>query len=222
MTRRGNVEKIILDFAKAVCEGERTMIDEKKVELMKKLQRLAERGVGGEKEGAQKKLQQLMKKYDIEESDLSDDKLEDHEWKYHNDFELRLLKQTIDDFFRELDQEFHFNLDPCANEQNHKCEKYFTKEDNGLSKDWGGYRVFCNPPYGRAITDWVEKAYREGTKDNTIVVMLIPARTDTRYFHDFIQHRSEIRFVKGRLKFGNSKQAAPFPSMVVIFRGAGM
>lgn len=67
-----------------------------------------------------------------------------------------------------------------------------------------------------------EKAYREGTKDNTIVVMLIPARTDTRYFHDFIQHRSEIRFVKGRLKFGNSKQAAPFPSMVVIFRGAGM
>lgn len=74
----------------------------------------------------------------------------------------------------------------------------------------GGYRVFCNPPYGRAITDWVEKAYREGTKDNTIVVMLIPARTDTRYFHDFIQHRSEIRFVKGRLKFGNSKQAAPW------------
>lgn len=71
------------------------MIDEKKIELMKKLQRLAERGVGGEKEGAQKKLQQLMKKYDIEESDLSDDKLEDHEWKYHNDFELRLLKQTI-------------------------------------------------------------------------------------------------------------------------------
>ena len=104
---------------------------------------------------------------------------------------------TPDDFFKELDQEFHFNLDPCADEQNHKCEKYFTKEDNGLSKDWGGYRVFCNPPYGRAITD-------------------------TRYFHDFIQHRSEIRFVKGRLKFGNSKQAAPFPSMVVIFMGAGM
>ena len=77
MTRRGNAEKIILDFAKAVCEGEWTMIDEKKIELMKKLQRLAERGVGGEKEGAQKKLQQLMKKYNIEESDLSDDKLED-------------------------------------------------------------------------------------------------------------------------------------------------
>lgn len=84
MTRRGNVEKIILDFAKAVCEGERTMIDEKKVELMKKLQRLAERGVGGEKEGAQKKLQQLMKKYDIEESDLSDDKLEEKQKTVHS------------------------------------------------------------------------------------------------------------------------------------------
>lgn len=75
----------------------------------------------------------------------------------------------------------------------------------------GGYRVFCNPPYGRAITDWVEKAYREGTKDNTIVVMLIPARTDTRYFHDFIQHRSEIRFVKGRLKFGKQQTGSPIP-----------
>ena len=115
-----------------------------------------------------------------------------------------------------------FDLDPCADETNHKCEHYFTKEQNGLKQDWGGHRVFCNPPYGRAITDWVEKSFREGTKDNTIVVMLIPARTDTRYFHDFIQHRSEVRFVKGRLKFGNSKQAAPFPSMVVIFRGAGM
>lgn len=83
--------------------------------------------------------------------------------------------------------------------------------------------MFCNPPYGRAIAAWVEKAYREGTKDGTIVVMLIPARTDTRYFHDFILHRSEIRFVPGRLKFGGgASQSAPFPSMVVIFRGAGM
>lgn len=278
------------------------MIDEKKIELMKKLQRLAERGVGGEKEGAQKKLQQLMKKYDIEESDLSDDKLEDHEWKYHNDFELRLLKQTIYKVMGKdgLNQMYHYRSGKgkktiqgvqCTKvqaiqigiEYEFYCEtwkeehdfffkcfvqkhKIFpTKEEmiirpkddvetssknlirNFIStsilaltnrttnvksisrrktmvfqRTGGGYRVFCNPPYGRAITDWVEKAYREGTKDNTIVVMLIPARTDTRYFHDFIQHRSEIRFVKGRLKFGNSKQAAPFPSMVVIFRGAGM
>ena len=86
----------------------------------------------------------------------------------------------------------------------------------------GGHRVFCNPPYGRAIGEWVEKAYREGTKDGTIVVMLIPARTDTKYFHDFILHRSEIRFISGRLKFGEAAQSAPFPSMLVIFRGAKM
>lgn len=120
--------------------------------------------------------------------------------------------------FAELDQEFHFDLDPCADESNHKTPEYFTKEQDGLLQDWSGRRVFCNPPYGRAIAAWVEKAYREGTKDGTIVVMLIPARTDTRYFHDFILHRSEIRFVPGRLKFGGASQSAPFPSMVVIFR----
>lgn len=84
----------------------------------------------------------------------------------------------------------------------------------------GGRRVFCNPPYGNEISKWVEKGYREGCKDNTLVVMLIPARTDTRYFHNFILHRSEIRFVSGRLKFGDGKGCAPFPSMIVIFRGA--
>lgn len=77
---------------------------------------------------------------------------------------------------------------------------------------------FCNPPYGRKIYDWVKKCSDEAKKKNTKVVMLIPARTDTRYFHDFIYHKaSEIRFVKGRLKFGGAKDNAPFPSMVVIF-----
>ena len=83
----------------------------------------------------------------------------------------------------------------------------------------GGETVFCNPPYSK-ISAWVEKAYMESLKDNTIVVMLIPARTDTRYFHDFIYHRSEVRFIRGRLKFGDAKNNAPFPSMVVIFRSA--
>ena len=129
---------------------------------------------------------------------------------------------TPQDFFDKLNAEFHFNLDPCATDENHKCDFYFTKETDGLKQDWGGYCVFCNPPYGREISAWVEKCYREGTKENTVVVMLIPARTDTRYFHDFIYHRSEIRLISGRLKFGNSNQGAPFPSMVVIFRGPGM
>lgn len=85
----------------------------------------------------------------------------------------------------------------------------------------GGYRVFCNPPYSN-IAAWVKKAYREATKDNTLVVLLIPARTDTKYFQEYIYHRSEIRFIKGRLKFGESKNSAPFPSMVVIFRAGGL
>lgn len=125
------------------------------------------------------------------------------------------------EFYKELDNEFHFNLDPCSDDTNYKCEKHFTLADDGLSQNWGGCRVFCNPPYSD-ISKWVEKSFREGHKDNTIVVMLIPARTDTKYFHDYILHRSEIRFVKGRLKFGEGKNSAPFPSMVVIFRGAKM
>ena len=127
---------------------------------------------------------------------------------------------TPQDFYDELNNEFGFTLDPCADEYNHKCNKYFTEGDDGLLQDWGGEIVFCNPPYGKAIKDWVRKAYIEGCKPNTTVVMLIPARTDTQYFHDYIDHEAkEIRFIKGRLKFGDSKNAAPFPSMVVVYRG---
>lgn len=129
---------------------------------------------------------------------------------------------TPQEFFNELDKEFHFDLDPCSDDNNAKCKRHFTKEDDGLSQNWGGCRVFCNPPYGSEISKWVEKSFYEGHKDNTIVVMLIPARTDTKYFHDYILNRSEIRFIKGRLKFGDGKNSAPFPSMVVIFRGAKM
>jgi len=125
---------------------------------------------------------------------------------------------TPQDLYDSLDAEFHFNLDPCSNDINCKCEKHFTPEQDGLKQNWGGCRVFCNPPYSR-IAEWTEKCYREGCKDNTLVVLLIPARTDTKYFHNFIKDRAEIRFIKGRLKFGDSTNSAPFPSMVVIFRG---
>lgn len=122
---------------------------------------------------------------------------------------------TPQDFFDELDKEFHFTLDPCADGHNHKCPVYYTKQDDGLHKPWGG-NVFCNPPYGRELGKWVEKAYTESRK-GACVVMLIPARTDTRWFHDFILGKAEIRFIRGRLKFGGSKNAAPFPSMVVVY-----
>ena len=124
---------------------------------------------------------------------------------------------TPQDFFRTLDEEFHFTLDPCSTDNNAKCELHYTLKDNGLEQDWGGQIVFCNPPYGRTIKDWVRKAYEESTKPNTTVVMLIPARTDTAYFHDYIYHKAkEIRFIRGRLHF-NEAGPAPFPSMVVVF-----
>ena len=121
-------------------------------------------------------------------------------------------------FYDELNKEFNFTLDPCASHENHKTDKYFTKEDDGLKQDWSNNVVFCNPPYGRVLKDWVKKASEEAKKDNTTVVMLIPARTDTKYFHEYIYHKAEIRFIKGRLKFGGSKNAAPFPSMIVVFK----
>ena len=129
------------------------------------------------------------------------------------------LWATPQAFFDELNERFHFTLDPCANADNHKCEHYYTIEQDGLAQDWGGQRVFCNPPYGSAIKHWVKKCYEESLKPNTLVVMLIPARTDTSYFHDYIYHKAELEFVRGRLHFNEAPQGAPFPSMVVIFNG---
>jgi site-specific DNA-methyltransferase (adenine-specific) len=125
--------------------------------------------------------------------------------------------ETPQHLYDELDKEFHFTLDPASTHDNAKCDKHYTQEENGLDKDWSGEPVFCNPPYGRELPLWIEKAARSAG-GGTTVVMLIPARTDTRAFHDFILHKAEIRFLKGRLKFGGAKYNAPFPSMIVIFK----
>lgn len=120
--------------------------------------------------------------------------------------------------FDELNDEFNFTLDPCATDENAKCSKYFTIEDDGLSKDWSNDVVFMNPPYGREIKHWIKKAYEESLKGAT-VVCLIPARTDTTYWHVFIFDKADdIRFLKGRLKFGNGKNSAPFPSAIVVYK----
>lgn len=124
--------------------------------------------------------------------------------------------ETPQEFFDKLDQAFGFSLDACALSENAKCERFFTPEDDGLKQRWAG-TVWCNPPYGRAIGKWVRKAY-ESWKGGTTVVMLLPARTDTKWFHDYIYKQAEVIFVKGRLKFGGCKNPAPFPSMVVIYR----
>jgi site-specific DNA-methyltransferase (adenine-specific) len=124
---------------------------------------------------------------------------------------------TPQEFFNKLDWRFgKFTLDPCATTENYKTKKYYTLEDNGLTQDWEGETVFVNPPY-RNLSEWVEKGYRESQKDDTKVVMLIPARTDTKYWHNYVMRASEIHFIKGRLKFGDSKNSAPFPSAVVVF-----
>ena len=114
-----------------------------------------------------------------------------------------------------LDEEFHFDLDPCSTHENAKTILHFTMEDNGLEKNWGGPRVFCNPPYGRGIGKWVQKGFQEA-QNGAVVVMLLPASTDTKWFHDYCL-KGEIRFVRGRLRFGGSSVNAPFASMVVIF-----
>lgn len=126
--------------------------------------------------------------------------------------------ETPKDFFDDLDALFHFTLDACALPENAKCEKYFTPEMDGLKQEWGGV-VWCNPPYGREIGRWVEKGYLSA-KNGCTVVMRLPARTDTKWFHEYcyMNRFATVRFVKGRLKFGGSRNGAPFPSMVVIFR----
>jgi phage N-6-adenine-methyltransferase len=118
---------------------------------------------------------------------------------------------TPQDIFDELHKEFNFKTDVCASAENHKCEHYFNEYIDGLSVPWSKSN-WMNPPYGREIGKWVKKA-----SENPLTVCLLPARTDTRWFHDYIYNKAEIRFIKGRLKFGDSKNSAPFPSMIVVF-----
>ena len=125
------------------------------------------------------------------------------------------LWETPQDLFDKLNNEFHFTLDVCATPENAKCDSFYTKEQDGLSQPWKGV-VWCNPPYGKQIGSWVRRGFFASQSGNT-VVMLLPARTDTRWFHEYIYGKAEIRFIRGRLKFGGSKNSAPFPSMVVVF-----
>ncbi|MCK9526850.1 MAG: phage N-6-adenine-methyltransferase [Limnochordia bacterium] len=110
--------------------------------------------------------------------------------------------------FRELDNEFNFNYDPCPISDN---------AIDGLLTEWGT-RTFCNPPYGRNIGKWIMKGYQESRENGKLVVFLIASRTDTRWWHEYVMKAEEIRFIRGRLKFGDTKQNAPFPSCVVIFK----
>lgn len=125
---------------------------------------------------------------------------------------------TPQDLFDKLNAEFRFNVDVCATPQNAKCGLYFTKEQDGLTEDWRGV-CWMNPPYGRGIAEWMAKAYRSST-EGAVVVCLVPARTDTAWWHDYAV-KGEIRFIRGRLKFNGHKWNAPFPSAVVVFKPQG-
>lgn len=127
---------------------------------------------------------------------------------------------TPKDFFQRVDEIYGpFDLDVAASADNTKCEKFFTKEDDGLSKDWYG-NVWCNPPYGLGIRDWMKKAWNEIEADNAkLVCFLVPARTDTKWFHEIaMEHANEIVFIKGRIRFENSPYGSTFPSMLVLFQ----
>ena len=127
------------------------------------------------------------------------------------------LWSTPQYLFDELHQEFGFELDVCATPDNAMLPKYWTAEDDGLLMPWEAVN-WCNPPYGNRISDWLHKARLEAA-NGAITVFLIPARTDTRWFHEHVLGQaSEIRFIKGRLKFGDASNSAPFPSMLIIYR----
>ena len=123
---------------------------------------------------------------------------------------------TPQDFFDVINKEFNFTVDVCATAENTKCSLFFTPEQDGLMQKWEGV-CYMNPPYGRSIGKWIQKAYNS-SKEGAVVVGLLPARTDTKWFHEYIYNKAEIRFIKGRLKFGGCKNSAPFPSMIVIWR----
>jgi phage N-6-adenine-methyltransferase len=126
--------------------------------------------------------------------------------------------ETPQELFDELDAEFHFTLDPCCRPETAKCLRFFTQADDGLAQSWGTETVFVNPPYGRVIGKWVHKAF-ESALGGATCVLLIPARTDTAYWHDYC-FKGEVRFLRGRVYFarGGKRGRAPFPSAVVIFR----
>ena len=114
---------------------------------------------------------------------------------------------TPSDLYATLDSEFGFTLDPCP-----LTERDGEYAVDGLALSWKGQRVFCNPPYGRGIGAWLAKA-----AEADVAVFLLPARTDTKWWHEYQPLATETRFVKGRLRFGNAKAGAPFPSVILVF-----
>lgn len=126
------------------------------------------------------------------------------------------LWSTPQHLFDSLNGIFNFTLDVCASSENAKCASYYTEEQDGLAQEWTGV-CWMNPPYGKTIGQWMDKALSSSINNNATVVCLVPARTDTKWWTQYAIH-GEIYFIVGRLKFGNQPNAAPFPSAIVVFR----
>ena len=124
--------------------------------------------------------------------------------------------ETPQALFDALDRVFHFTLDVCATPVNAKCVKFFTPDDNSLKQEWHGI-CWMNPPYGREVSRWVKKASESAKQNGATVVCLLPARVDTKWWHEYCV-KGEVYFIQGRLKFGKAKHSAPFPSAIVVFR----
>jgi len=125
--------------------------------------------------------------------------------------------ETPQRFFDKLDEVYRFTLDVCATTKNTKCPKFFTPEVDGLAQDWSGETWWCNPPYGREIGRWMEKCYLETKGGDSIGMALIPVRTDTKWWHDWVMRAYSIGFIRGRLKFVGGSSSAPFPSAIVFW-----
>ena len=123
---------------------------------------------------------------------------------------------TPPDLYSRLYNEFKFTLDPCSSHENHLCEKYYTVETNGLEQDWSDETCYINPPYSDSKA-WIKKAHDEWLEHNVTSVMLIPSRTDTVSWFNYVSKAAQIRFIKGRLKFSGHRNSAPFPSAIVVF-----
>lgn len=129
------------------------------------------------------------------------------------------LWETPDYIFNPLNDRFHFTLDPCCTKENARATEFFTIAEDGLNRSWGSHMVFCNPPYSRGLIDaWTYKIWQESTRGNGCkIVALLPVSTSTFWFHNYVQGKGEIQFLKGRVKFKNNRSSPPFSSMLVYY-----
>lgn len=141
------------------------------------------------------------------------------ETKFHKKFLSKShVWKTPKYLFDIIDKEFNIDLDPCTTNNNLNCEYHFTEKEDGLKQDWKGLTAYINPPYGKDLQKWVKKAYEEWQKGSTVIMLLQTTRTNTKWFHKYINNKAEIRFLDHRIKFDGAEDYIPTPYMFVIWK----